>query len=339
MSSFERLELSFLLHPQKKICASLIGPHGTTVVESHFEESECPEEWISVLIAVAEATRGMNAPYAAATSATSENSQTKSRATAGTETIREAPTSSASSPGPPGRVTRSGHRVLRASGSNDLPSVGPHTPPFSNPEHASAQPIPLQTHLSHTNNARRDNPTTPISPTHGHCGITANLSVVSTRATEPRQQPFGQPLTPVQSADQSPVSLIGESLTSETSASLVTSSAMVKRVQKLDKLLRTIDESPTPERQVFNDTVTRLYNEPYGALSQNLSSMEEIGQRLGQLGNTATVVGVIYNLLSWRIFGWEEDRLIQEEGHPLPTAAKHVRSNSMNEHHSPSRIT
>jgi hypothetical protein len=99
---------------------------------------------------------------------------------------------------------------------------------------------------------------------------------------------------------------------------------MVKRMEKTEARLEAINNGYLPSKDDHNHTVRRLYNEPSSASPQPVTSMEHFGRILGQLGNVSSVLGIIYSLLSWEIFRWEEERLIHNEGQALIMAAKRV---------------
>ena len=99
---------------------------------------------------------------------------------------------------------------------------------------------------------------------------------------------------------------------------------MIKHTQKLKAKLKAIKDDIIPDRDEFNDTVRRLYQHS-SASSQAVTSMEQFGYLLGRLGSVSSAVGMIYSLLSWEIFRWEEERLVRGEGRARLVAAKEVR--------------
>lgn len=101
---------------------------------------------------------------------------------------------------------------------------------------------------------------------------------------------------------------------------------MAKRANKLKECLKAIEQEYPPDKDGINDTVRQLYNEESAATptSQVVTSIEQVGSILGQLGNISSKVGIVYNLLSWEVFRWEEQRLVLVEGQSSIVAAKRV---------------
>ena len=143
------------------------------------------------------------------------------------------------------------------------------------------------------------------SPTHmidaGRQSLVAVMSQSTSRSIE-------QSLMSPNVADDTEVNspLIDSSATTSSPCS------MIKRTQKLEAQLEAIKDGHIPDKDEFNDTVRRLYQHS-SASTQPVTSMEQFGHILGRLGNISSAVGIIYSLLSWEIFRWEEDRLVRDE--------------------------
>ena len=118
---------------------------------------------------------------------------------------------------------------------------------------------------------------------------------------------------------------IGVDLSPVQSATTMSSPcSTIKRTQKLEALLEAIKDGDIPDKSEFNDTVRGLYQNS-SVTSQSVTSMEQFGHILGRLGNISSAVGIIYSLLSWEVFRWEEERLVRDERRALLAAAKQVR--------------
>ncbi|MCJ1312674.1 hypothetical protein MMC25_006350 [Agyrium rufum] len=99
--------------------------------------------------------------------------------------------------------------------------------------------------------------------------------------------------------------------------------SLAKRTQKLEAQLEAIQDISVPNKDEYNNTIQRLYQHS-STSAQSVTSMEQFGHILGQLGNISSAVGIIYSLLSWEIFRWEEERLVRDEGKALLVAAKQI---------------
>lgn len=312
MESFERLELSFLSLPRMKISTSIIAPDGTKIVQSNFEGFDCPIEWVTALRAMAAAAKDSYFADCRATSspspATSEPSQYTSHShrssVTHSERRRRAP------------ATKTSRKYY-----NDLQTTRP-------------RPEDVDNQASHLPN-ESDELVTNLPPS----GPRSRLGVNVNRVSSPAHMLDAGRQSPVHVRSQSTSRSIEQSLMSPniaddtevnsplTDSSATTSSpcSMIRRTQKLEAQLEAIKDGFIPDKDEFNDTVRRLYQHSSTSL-QPLTSMEQFGHILGRLGNISSTVGIIYSLLSWEIFRWEEDRLVRDERRPLLVAAKQVRS-------------
>lgn len=327
MELFERLELSFLSLPRIQISTSIIAPDGTKSVQSSFEGFNCPIEWVTALRAMAAAAKNTHITDRQATSSPAPTTSSPSQ---------DAPHSHPSlvhrsdrKRGAPATRTRTSYpspndlqtRISYPS-PNDLQTTGPGPDLIYN--HSS--PFPDESNESVTNRPP-SSPGTPFdvdvdvgrasSPAHMiDAGRQSPLDVTSQSAGRSTEQSLMSPNTAGDTEVNSPQI--------DNSATTATPFAMVKRTQKLEAQLEAIRDSDIPDRDEFNDTVRRLYRHS-SASSQPVNSMEQLGLLLGRLGNISSAVGIIYSLLSWEIFRWEEDRLVRDEGRALLVAAKQVR--------------
>jgi hypothetical protein len=311
MESFERLELSFLLLPRMEISTSIIAPDGTKIVQSSFEGHDCPIEWVAALSAMAAAAKNAHFADCLATNSPSPSTLNPSR---------DAFLSRRSSVSHSDRRRRAPATKASHKNSNNPQTTWPCPEDIYN--HLPHFPDELDEHVTHLL------PSDPVSPS----GVNANRVSSPAHVIESGRQ------SPVDVTSQSTSKSIEQSLTSpniagdtEVNSTLIDSSdttssprSMVKRTQKLKAQLQAIKDGYIPDKDEFNDTVRQLYQHS-SASSQPVTSMEQLGRILGRLGNISSAVGIIYSLLSWEIFRWEEDRLVRDEGQALLVAAKQVR--------------
>lgn len=311
MESFERLEISFLSLPSVKISTSIIAPNGTEIFQSSFEGFDCPAEWVTALKAMAAAARNTHFadPYA-----------TSSPSPAILNPSQDASHSCHSS------VNRSDRRRC-------TPAAKKPRRPQKDRQTTWPSPGDIYNQSSHFAN-KSDKFVTNLLPSGQESSLNVNIDKVSspTHMIEARQQ------SPVALASPSTSRSIEQSHISpniardtEVNSPLLDSSAttsgpcsMIKRTQKLKAQLKAIKDDSIPDRNEFNDTVRRLYQHS-SASSQAVTSMEQFGYLLGRLGSVSSAVGMIYSLLSWEIFRWEEERLVRDEGRARLVAAKQVR--------------
>ena len=100
--------------------------------------------------------------------------------------------------------------------------------------------------------------------------------------------------------------------------------ALRERLRKLEILLKEVEEQPIPSPRDHSEKVLRLTSNQDSPLDDTPMSAEEFGQLLSRLGNVYSSAGVVYSLLSWEIYRWEEERLTQKENLPEIVAAKRV---------------
>lgn len=289
-----------------KISTSIIAPDGTKIVQSSFEGFDCPTEWVAALTAMAAAAKNAHSADGPATS----------------------------SPSPPTtKPSQDGSRSRRSAvHRTDRRRRSPATKKLNN------TPIELQTTWPSPGDI--DNPSSHFPGGSG--------GAVNTLLPSDPKSPFGVNVNRLSSdtGRQSPVdvmspaasrsirpSLLSPNIVGDTEVNspLIDSSAMpssprsiIKRTQKLEAQLEAIKDAYIPDKNELNDIVRRLYQHSSASL-QPVTSMEQFGHILGRLGNVSSTVGMIYSLLSWEIFRWEEDRLVQDQGRALLVAAKQVR--------------
>ncbi|GIK05376.1 hypothetical protein Aspvir_009485 [Aspergillus viridinutans] len=87
----------------------------------------------------------------------------------------------------------------------------------------------------------------------------------------------------------------------------------LKRAQKLHRMLHALENLPIVSREDHNRLIEALYNGPQLLTCSQDVSMVQFAAVLGRHSSVSAAVGTIYGLLSWKIFGLEEDRLIKEE--------------------------
>lgn len=100
--------------------------------------------------------------------------------------------------------------------------------------------------------------------------------------------------------------------------------ASQERNKKLEVLLAKLRDHAIPDRQEHNEKVQRLYSDQESRAEGGPISFEQFGQLLGRLGDVCNTIGVLYSLLSWEIFRWEEERLVTSENVSELAAAKRV---------------
>lgn len=314
MESFERLELSFLSLPRMKISTSIIAPDGNKIVQSSFEGFDCPIEWVTALRAIAAAAKQA---YFADCLATSSSSPATSR---------------------PSQDASHSRRSLVNHFERRRPAPARKTPHKTLNDLQTARPCPedINNHSSHFPNESDELETNRL-PSDPESPFGVNVSRVSSPAhilDAGRQSPVDvmRQLTS-RSREQSLMSssIAGDTEVNSPNSPLIDSSAttsnpcsMIKRTLKLEAQLEAIKEGYIPDKDEFNDTVRRLYQHSSTSL-QPATSIEQFGHILGRLGNISSTVGIIYSLLSWEIFRWEEERLVRDEGRALLVAAKQVR--------------
>ena len=97
-----------------------------------------------------------------------------------------------------------------------------------------------------------------------------------------------------------------------------------KRLRKLELLIDSIRNYTKPSREEHNQKVLNIYNSHTCAPQLKPTSMEQLGQILGELGKLSNALGIIYSLLSWEVYRREEKRLVSEEKLSPKWAAKQV---------------
>ena len=309
MESFEHLEISFFSVPRVKISTSIIGPNGTKVFQTSFEGFDCPAEWVTALKAIAADTRNTHLADSYATISPSPAISNPSR-----------------------DASHSRHSLVNRSERRRCTPVA-KKPRRPQNDGQTTWPSSRDTDNQSSHSANKsDRLMTNLLPPGQESLLNVNFNKSSSPpyTIEARQQSpvtLGSPLTS-RSIEQS---LISTNITHETDSLLLDSSAMtsapcsmIKRTQKLEAKLKAIKDNIIPDRNEFNDTIRRLYQHS-SASSQAVTSMEQFGNLLGRLGSVSSAVGMIYSLLSWEVFRWEEKRLVRDEGRARLVAAKQVR--------------
>lgn len=97
-----------------------------------------------------------------------------------------------------------------------------------------------------------------------------------------------------------------------------------KRLRKLELLIDSVRNYTKPSLEEHNEKVANLYSNSTYAPHLMPTSMEQLGQVLGELGKLSNAIGIVYSLLSWEIYRREEKRLIVEEKLSPKWAAKRV---------------
>ena len=304
MESFERLELSFFSLPHMRISTSIIAPDGTKIVQSSFEGFECPTEWITTLKAMAAAARNAHP--------------------ADGNEIRSPAAATSSSPNPDGSKNRGS--LLRSSGKKRC-APAPRQPQRrpKDLQKAGACSGALDTPSSQFPNASSELAANRLPTTPGPSFNTNVQGILSPNA----EIDVGQ-LSQSNGLCQPTIAAIEQP---DIQSITISSPCLVKRAQKLEALLETIKNEYVPDREDFNNTVRRLYQHS-SASHQPVTSMEQFGHMLGRLGSMSCAVGIVYSLLCWEIFRWEEDRLVRDEGKALLVAAKRVRQHIFSNHQS-----
>ncbi|RDW78940.1 uncharacterized protein DSM5745_05792 [Aspergillus mulundensis] len=98
----------------------------------------------------------------------------------------------------------------------------------------------------------------------------------------------------------------------------------LKRAQKLHRMLQALENHAVLGRDDHNREVESLYNGPQLPACESDGTMVHFASVLGSHSSISAAVGTIYGLLSWNIYGLEEDRLIREEGLSPYIAAKQM---------------
>lgn len=99
----------------------------------------------------------------------------------------------------------------------------------------------------------------------------------------------------------------------------------LKRAHKLHRMLHALENHPVISREDHNRQVEGLYNGPQLLTCSQDVSMVQFAAVLGRHSSVSAAVGTIYGLLSWNLFGLEEDRLVKEDRLSPYIAAKQVR--------------
>ena len=97
-----------------------------------------------------------------------------------------------------------------------------------------------------------------------------------------------------------------------------------KRLRKLELLIESVRNYTKPSLEEHNEKVATLYNNSTYAPHLTPTSMEQLGQVLGELGKLSNATGIVYSLLSWEVYRREEKRLVIEEKLSPKWAAKRV---------------
>ena len=294
-----------------KISTSIIAPDGTRVVQSSFEGFDCPSEWIIALKAMAAAAKSAHSANSVATSSSApappSNEQDSGHPRpspahhAGRKNRTLTTRSSQKKPNDLQKSKSSGE------GTDNRSSYNAHEPD----ELASDRPQSSQELSNHVHN-NEIFPSDPVTETGSQhpAGVLRQPSNISSN----------QPFVPLAAAGNTPSS----SIRHDHLPTLPNQCSIIRRTQKLEAQLEAIRDNCVPLRDELNDTVRQLYQHSR-ASPQSVTSMEQFGHVLGRLGNTSSTVGIIYSLLCWQIFRWEEERLVREEGRALLVAAKCVR--------------
>jgi hypothetical protein len=121
-----------------------------------------------------------------------------------------------------------------------------------------------------------------------------------------------------------PHSYLPESNESQTTLSASGRSAGEKRAEKLRALMHALKINNAPRRENHNKQVDSLWNGTKLPIrSERLSSLG-FAAVLGRLSSMANSAATIYGLLSWRVFGLEESRLVSMKKVAPNMAAKQV---------------
>lgn len=306
MESFERLELSFLLLPSMKISTSIIAPDGTRIAQSSFKGCDCPAEWITALEAMAVAAKLSQVADCPATSRPSPTTPDPSQLGIAS---RQSPVQHSTAE----RCAPARKKLLQAL--NDRQTTQPNLERIHN--HAIHFPNDSDEVVTSLPSLSLGSPYPLMAPM-----IDASRRSLMDAMNQPENGSLEQSLASSDLANESELhpAFIDSCATNSSPISM-------KRMQKLEAQLETIRDSSIPEKDEFNHTVSRLYQHSDASTSP-INSMEQLGHILGRLGNISSVVGIVYSLLSWEIFRWEEDRLIRDEGRPALAAAKQVRPSS-----------
>lgn len=311
MESSERLELSFLSLPSMKILASLIAPDGGTICQSIFEGFDCPIQWTIVLKDMAEVTR--NARFADCSATGSNNTQDDvSHSQHSPVYLPDISLIRHHAPSLKTSQTRSRHQQTTNSSSEDTCLNSPQTCPAT--DELRGNLLPSDTNSNLNGNSVRDDVLPSVYVANARCSSPTN-TIIQSESQVVEQSPTSPTISINTRANSSPIN----SVTTAPSPSPL----MIRRAQKLDAQLEAIDAGYIPDKDQYNDVVRRLYQYSR-AETGPMNSWKQFGHMLGRVGDISSAVGIVYSLLSWEVFRWEEDRLVQDEGKTLLAAAKSV---------------
>jgi hypothetical protein len=128
--------------------------------------------------------------------------------------------------------------------------------------------------------------------------------------------------------ENSPIGQVpGESNTQSPGASVGSESRPMglKRAQKLHRMLGALENHEVASKEDHNRQIEGLYHGPQLFSCSQDMSMVQFAAVLGKHSSVSSAVGTIYGLLSWNIFGLEEDRLVKNDKLSPYIAAKQVR--------------
>lgn len=327
MESSEHLELSFNLHPDPSISSCVVTSDDAEIIQKDFEGRDCPDEWLTALKAVAAATKNIDSPKSPDASLTGSGSPSLRESNASSKTGQGASRrGSHRSPASPSRQIS--FSPARQTSFRDLCDLS-RTWPYSR---VVSQDILGAYHASNTFACGQFQEALGSEFDHNVLidSSPAFMLDIGQFATEDRatDQVFQSPslFDTVHHASSVQVEYNTDVASNDNSSpESVTSppTAMLRRKQKLEARLEAIRHQYVPDQEQSNNTVRRLCNDPPDACD-TVTSMEQMGLLLGRLGTISSTLGIIYSLLSWEIFRWEEERLVQVEGYSLIVAAKRV---------------
>ncbi|MCJ1364159.1 hypothetical protein MMC16_003268 [Acarospora aff. strigata] len=207
------------------------------------------------------------------------------------------------------------------------------TPGFSNvpktPLAADAVSSATTSNTSTTNSPsalEASSATAPSASTSVACATNDNFKL-NTLANAP----VTQPALHAQPSARSPATMVHASPDPVTTPTAITpgviderTGTLLKRMEKLQSLLKSIQDQDIPVRRDHNEKVNNIYHSHLCSSYIKPASLEHFGQLLGELGNVSNALGIVYGLLSWEVFRREEERLIREESLSPKWAAKRV---------------
>ncbi|KAK5166025.1 uncharacterized protein LTR77_008286 [Saxophila tyrrhenica] len=99
--------------------------------------------------------------------------------------------------------------------------------------------------------------------------------------------------------------------------------AKEKRAQKLKKTLEKLQGFTTLNKAIHNQRVDGIHDGPQMPLGCRELTLVRLAVALGRLSDVSVASGVVLGLLSWRLFGIEEERMV-DEGMARNVAAKQM---------------